>query len=528
MSPNSAAPPPEMEDLEDLFETAPCGYISAGADGRIIRANRTLADWLGHDAAAFSGKRLQDFLNIAGKIYFETHFAPLLRMQGFFHEVALDLVRADGSTLPVLVNAEERRDADGGLRFVRVTVFNATDRRRYERELLQARAELEELNRTLEARVTEAVEARLATEDALRQAQKMEAVGQLTGGIAHDFKNMLAVISAALNLMERRLGSGGDVTPFILAARDGVERATALIQRLLAFSRRQALAPVPVDPNRTIAEMEDFLRRTLGHGVRLRTELGPGTGQVLVDASMLENALLNLAINARDAMPGGGDLVIATGQRQLAAEEAASQGVAPGPYVTIAVADTGSGMTPEIAAKAFEPFFTTKAVGHGTGLGLSQVFGFARQSGGQVAIRSAPGEGTTITLCLPQLAAEWARPAPEAPGTDILIVDRDPQVLTLKAEMLGGLGYRVQTALNAAEAQDRLAAGTQIDLVLACAGVPGWSGRSLAEDVARRRPDLKLLVTSRTAEPGRPDQLRWPAQLEQLAAKLQALLDPQP
>ncbi|SCY67885.1 PAS domain-containing hybrid sensor histidine kinase/response regulator [Paracoccus tibetensis] len=517
---------PEMEDLEDLFDTAPCGYVSAGADGRIIRANRTLAGWLGHDVAVFSGKRLQDFLNIAGKIYFETHFAPLLRMQGFFHEVALDLVRADGSTLPVLVNAEERRDAAGQLRFVRVTVFNATDRRRYERELLQARTALEELNRTLEARVVEAVEARLATEDALRQAQKMEAVGQLTGGIAHDFKNMLAVISAALNLTERRLRTGGDVAPFILAARDGVERATALIQRLLAFSRRQALVPVPVDPNRMIAEMVDFLRRTLGNGVQLRTELAPGTGQLLADSSMLENALLNLAINARDAMPGGGELVIATANRLLGVEEAAGQRVAPGPCVTIAVTDTGIGMTPEIAAKAFEPFFTTKGVGQGTGLGLSQVFAFARQSGGHVAIRSAPGEGTTITLCLPQLPAEAAGPAHDASGAEILIVDDDPQSLSLKVEMLSGLGYAVHLARSAVEVQDRLASGPGIALVLTCADMRGHGGRTLAQDLARCRPDLKLLVTSPAAGAGCPDHLPWPAPLDQLAARLQALLDP--
>ncbi|WP_425248517.1 ATP-binding protein [Chelativorans salis] len=398
-----------IDDLEDLFDNAPCGYVSAGPDGRITKANRTFATWLGRERSEFVGRRFQDFLNIAGKIYYETHFAPLMRMQGFFNEVALDLVRADGSRLPVLVNAVERRDEKGALRFVRITIFNASDRRRYERELLEARrsaenanAELQELNRTLEERIAEAVEARMKSEAALRQAQKLEAVGQLTGGIAHDFNNMLAVILSALNLLERRLAKGEDISQYIAAANDGASRAAALTQRLLAFSRQQTLAPEPLYANQMVAEMSDLLRRTLGGTVRLETVLAGGLWQVLTDKNALENAIFNLAINARDAMPQGGRLTIETANSHLDEAYGAEHDVKPGQYVMVAVTDTGTGMTSDVMAKAFDPFFTTKGPGKGTGLGLSQVFGFVKQSGGHIKIYSEIGQGTSIKIYLPR------------------------------------------------------------------------------------------------------------------------------
>jgi PAS domain S-box-containing protein len=539
----------EFEDLEDLFENAPCGYVSAGADGRILKANRTFSDWLGRDTSEFVGRRFQDFLNIAGKIYYETHFAPLLRMQGFFHEVALDLVRTDGSTLPVLVNAVERRDEAGQLRFIRITVFNATDRRRYERELLEARraaekasAELTELNHTLEERVAEAVEARLKSEEALRQAQKMEAVGQLTGGIAHDFNNMLSVILASLNLLEKRLAKGEDVTPFVAAARDGVDRAANLIKRLLAFSRRQNLAPEPLNANEMVRNMSELLRRTLGEIVQLETVLAGGLWHVLADANILENAVLNLAINARDAMPAGGRLTIETANCHLDDAYAAEHAIDPGQYVMVAVTDTGTGMTPEVMEKAFEPFFTTKGVGKGTGLGLSQVFGFVKQSNGHIKIYSEVGHGTTIKLYLPRLYGSTDAAKPET-GQEatlplgrevVLLVEDDERVLSLTETMLKDLGYRVLQARNGSEALERLATHPDVALLFTDIVMPGMNGRELAEEALRRRPDLKILFTSgytRNAvvhngvlDPA-VNLLQKPASLDQLAAKVRAVLD---
>jgi PAS domain S-box-containing protein len=400
----------DMEDLEDLFENAPCGYVSVQANGRIIKSNRTFAVWMGYEHDHLIGRRFQDLLNIAGKIYYETHFAPLLRMQGFFNEVALDIVRMDGAVLPVLVNAVERRDDAGELRFIRITIFNASDRRRYERELLEARnaaeranAELRQLNQTLEARVAEAVRERLTAEDALRQAQKMEAVGQLTGGIAHDFNNMLAVVLSGLSLLQRRLEKGDtDVDKYITAAREAAHRAAGLTQRLLAFSRQQALSPQALNANKMVSEMSELLRRTLGETIHLETVLAGGLWQVHADANQLENAVVNLAVNARDAMPEGGRLTIETANCHLDDAYASEHAITAGQYVMVAVTDTGSGMAPDVVAKAFDPFFTTKGVGKGTGLGLSQVFGFVKQTGGHVKIYSELGQGTSVKIYLPR------------------------------------------------------------------------------------------------------------------------------
>lgn len=539
----------DIDDLEDLFENAPCGYVSAGPDGRITKANRTFATWLGRERSEFIGRRFQDFLNIAGKIYYETHFAPLLRMQGFFNEVALDLVRADGSRLPVLVNAVERRDEKGALRFVRITIFNASDRRRYERELLEARrsaenanAELQKLNRTLEERISEAVEARMKSEAALRQAQKMEAVGQLTGGIAHDFNNMLAVILSALNLLERRLAKGEDIFRYIAAAKDGAARAAGLTQRLLAFSRQQTLAPEPLYANQMVAEMSELLRHTLGGTVRLETVLAGGLWQVLTDKNVLENAILNLAINARDAMPQGGRLTIETANCHLDEAYGAEHDVKPGQYVMVAVTDTGTGMTPDVMAKAFDPFFTTKGPGKGTGLGLSQVFGFVKQSGGHIKIYSEIGQGTSIRIYLPRFCGAAETPkhleartlARGANSEVVLVVEDDEQVLALTVQILRDLGYGVIEARGGEEALAALSAHPEIRLLFTDVVMPDMNGRRLAAEALQRRPDLKVLfatgytsdavVHNGVLDPG-VNLLQKPAALEQLAVKVRTVLD---
>lgn len=538
------------EDLEDLFENAPCGYLSVQPDGRIIKANLTFAGWVGHDREHLIGRRFQDLLNIAGKIYYETHFAPLLRMQGFFNEVALDIVRKDDSVMPSLVNAIERRDEAGGLRFIRITIFNASDRRRYERELLEARraaerasAELRDLNLTLERRIAEAVEERLKAEEALRQAQKMEAVGQLTGGIAHDFNNMMAVVLSGLSLLERRLEKGdSDVGKYVSAAREGANRAVALTQRLLAFSRRQSLSPQALNANQMVSEMSEILRRTLGETIHLETVLAGGLWKVHADANQLENAVINLAVNARDAMPQGGRLTIETANCHLDDAYASTHGITAGQYVMVAVTDNGSGMSPDILAKAFEPFFTTKEVGKGTGLGLSQVFGFVKQSGGHVKIYSELGQGTTVKIYLPRLygGSQSSRPTVEARAAFgansevILVVEDDEQVLELVVQMLRDLDYGVVKARNGAEAVQLLRDHPEIKLLFTDVVMPDMNGRELADRAKRERPDLRVLFTTGYTRDAivhngmleRGVQLiPKPATFEQLASKIRAVLD---
>jgi len=537
-----------LEDLEDLFDNAPCGYLAAGSDGRIVKVNQTFSTWLGRDKSELVGHRFQDFLNIAGKIYYETHFAPLMRMQGFFNEVALDLVRSDGSTLPVLVNAVERRDESGELRFIRITVFNASDRRHYERELLDARraaekanADLMELNRTLEQRIAQAVDARLRSEWALYQSQKMETVGQLTGGIAHDFNNMLAIILPSLNLLEKRLAKGEDVGRYIAAAREGAIRAADLTKRLLTFSRRQTLAPETINANQLVADMSELLRRTLGETVHFETVLAEGLWYIHADRSLLESAILNLSINARDAMPDGGDLTIETANTHLDRADVAGQGVMPGEYVMIAVRDTGTGMTPEVMAKAFEPFFTTKGVGKGTGLGLSQVFGYVKQSAGTIKVLSAVGRGTTMELYLPRAIQASGLPRSVAParlaasgaGELILLVEDDQGVLSSTGRALRELGYEVIEAQSGREALTALRTQSKVCLLFTDVVMPEMSGLRLAEQALQIRPDLKVLFTTGYAS-GDEDSplldaatnlLQKPASLEELEAKIRDMMD---
>jgi PAS domain S-box-containing protein len=403
-----------METVEELYENAPCGYLSTLPDGTIVRANQSLLSWIGVSRQDLIGhKRFQDLVTVGGRIFYETHFAPLLQMQGFVSEIAFDITCADGRQLPVLVNAVEKRDAAGRPLVHRITVFNATDRRTYERELLAARRkaeraaeELSQLNEHLEERVALEVAERLKAEEALRQSQKMEAVGQLTGGIAHDFNNLLTIIVGNIELLQRRLPEdAGRLRRAADGAMQGARRAAALTQRLLAFSRRQPLDPKSIDSNKLVAEMSELLRRTLDETVVLETVLAGGLWRTQADPNQLENAILNLAVNARDAMPGGGKLTIETANARLddASVEALAEPLPAGQYVLIAISDTGTGMDKATMEKVFEPFFTTKEAGKGTGLGLSQVHGFVRQSNGHVRIQSELGAGTTIKIYLPRL-----------------------------------------------------------------------------------------------------------------------------
>ena len=409
----------------------------------------------------------------------------------------------------------------------------------------RAEQALRELNETLERRVADEVAERSRTEEALRQAQKMEAVGQLTGGIAHDFNNMLAVVIGSLDLLGRRFAASEPrAARYIESARDGARRAAQLTQRLLAFSRQQPLKPEAVDANRLVAGMSDLLRHSLGASVRLETVQAGGLWRSHADPNQLENVILNLAVNARDAMPDGGRLTIETANCHLDEHyTAAHLGLAPGQYVMIAVTDTGAGMTPEVLAKAFDPFFTTKEVGRGTGLGLSQVYGFVKQSGGHVKIYSEHGQGTTVKVYLPRLVGDAEEPpAAEAlaslPLGDaqevVLVVEDEAAVRQFSVEALTELGYCVLEADGAAAALRLIDAHPEIALLFTDVVMPEVNGRKLADEARRRRPALKVLFTTgytRNAvvhngvlDPG-VQLLGKPFTVEALAARVREVLD---
>ncbi|HYW15557.1 MAG TPA: ATP-binding protein [Allosphingosinicella sp.] len=548
---------PDFDD-ETLYEDAPCGYLATRPDGEVIRVNRTFLRWTGYSAKELHGTRFQDKLTLAGRIYHETHFAPLLRMQGAISELALDFVCKDGARLPTLVNTVQKTDPDGRPIVNLTTIFDARDRRRYEQDLLgardsarQAASELQRLNSELEQRIAAAVEERLKAEDALRQAQKMEAIGQLTGGVAHDFNNLLTLVIGGLDLIDRQLPSQppGPGTERIRRARDaameGARRAAKLTQHLLAFARRQPLQPKLLEINRLIREISDMLRRTLGEQVELEAVLGGGLWNVEADPVQLENAILNLAVNARDAMGAGGKLTIETHNASLddSYVEGIPEGLRPGQYVMIAVSDTGCGMALDTQAKVFEPFFTTKEVGKGTGLGLSQVYGFVRQSGGHVRIYSELGVGTSVKIYLPRARAgvkaerRESNVEPTAIRGDerILLVEDHEDLREHVAGILADLGYQVTATADGPSALAAIEEGSDFDLLLTDVILPGgMNGRQIATRALQLRPRLKVLfMTGYTqnaiVHDGRLDAgvalISKPFTYDQLGAKVRAQLD---
>jgi signal transduction histidine kinase len=379
---------------------------------------------------------------------------------------------------------------------------------------------------------------------ALAQAQKMEAMGQLTGGVAHDFNNLLHVIKNAVTIVQRRLRSDdAEVRQYLEMAKRNTDRAADTTSRLLAFSRQQALDPKPTDINKLVSGMAELLRSLLGESVSMETILGSGLWPVAVDRNHLETAILNLAVNARDAMPSSGKLTIETSNAFLDESYAAmNPGVAVGQYPMLAVSDTGVGMTKEIAAKAFDPFFTTKESGRGTGLGLSQVFGFIKQSGGHVKIYSEPGEGTTIKMYFPRLvgtslepAIETVSPASAGSGESILVVDDNEDVRAFTAQILGELGYRVTVAPDGKLALKVLEQLAGVDLLFTDVGLPdGMNGRELANEAQRRWPGVRVLYTTGYArnsiihhgrlDPG-VELITKPFTQGSLAAKVRGVLD---
>jgi PAS domain S-box-containing protein len=420
--------------------------------------------------------------------------------------------RADGRYYWIEANGRVEHGADGTPLSFPGVLLDVEERRAVEAERDRAAAALRALNETLEQRVAERTAELMEAEERLRQSQKMEAVGQLTGGLAHDFNNLLAGVSGALEMLNTRLNQGrlADAEKYITAAQGAARRAAALTHRLLAFSRRQTLDPRPTNVNALVSGMTDLIQRTVGPGILVEMVGAAALWPTLVDPSQLENALLNLCINARDAMPDGGRLTIETANKWLDRAASRTHEMPEGQYVSLCVTDTGTGMPPEVIAKAFDPFFTTKPLGQGTGLGLSMIYGFARQSGGQVRIYSEIGQGTTVCIYLPRHYGEVTEDALASgvtlaersdAGETVLVVDDEPTVRMLVADVLEELGYLVIEAADSMAGLELLRSAARVDLLISDVGLPGgMNGRQMAEAARQTRPDLKVLFITGYAE----------------------------
>ena len=428
-------------------------------------------------------------------------------------------LRKDGSRFWAMVVIDPIREGDEIVGFAKVT-RDLTERR-------EAQLQLE------------------ASQQALFQSQKMEAVGQLTGGLAHDFNNLLTGITGSLDLMKARLAQGriGELERYITAAQGAASRAASLTHRLLAFARRQTLEPKPVNANKLVSGMEELIRRTVGTSVQIETVLAAGLWQCFCDGNQLENAILNLCINARDAMPDGGRVTIETANTWVDERTAAERDMPSGQYIAICVTDTGKGMSPDVIARAFDPFFTTKPVGKGTGLGLSMIYGFARQSQGQVRIYSEVGKGTTVKIYLPRYRGkaevEQTEESVELPraeaGETVLVVDDEPTVRMLVGDTLSELGYKGIEAADAASGLKVLESDVKIDLLITDVGLPGgMDGKELADKAREHRPDLKVLFITGYAEnatisSGRLDPgmhlLSKPFPMDKLAMKIRTIIE---
>jgi len=397
------------------------------------------------------------------------------------------------------------------------------------------------------AKVTRDLSEKRAIEEQLRQSQKMEAVGQLTGGLAHDFNNLLTGISGSLEIMQARIAQGrlNEVDRYMMAAQGAVKRAASLTHRLLAFSRRQTLDPKPTDVNRLLGDIEELVRRTVGRpGIEVEAVGASGLWTTLVDPNQLENALLNLCINARDAMPDGGKITLEATNKWIDERAARKHDLPVGQYVSVCVTDTGTGMTPEVMAKAFDPFFTTKPTGEGTGLGLSMIYGFARQSGGQVRIYSEVGHGTTMCIYLPRYAedahseedaTDSVQDDAHGDGEVVLVIDDDPTIRMLIAEVLAESGYAVIEAPDGPTGLKILDSTSRIDLLITDVGLPGgMNGRQVADAARVNRPNLKVLFITGYAENAVIGQSRLesgmfvmtkPFQMELLAHRIREIIE---
>ncbi len=479
-----------------LIEQIQEGAVTLAGDGTVLYCNRCLAAMLGIPQERAIGRALQPFMPPADAERFE---AALIEARTASARDEFSLHTAAGM-LPVQISLSLLHQREGDVLLCGVLT-----------DLRAQKAHIHALAHAHDRLLAEQAE-RERVEDALRQSQKMEAVGQLTGGLAHDFNNLLTGITGSLEMLKMRVAEGrtGDLDRYLTAAQGAAARAAALTHRLLAFSRRQTLDPRATDMNRLIAGMAELLARTVTPQITMETVLAVGLWPTLCDPNQLENALLNLCINARDAMPDGGRLTVETANVWLDERGARERDMAPGQYVALCVTDTGTGMPPEVAARAFDPFFTTKPIGLGTGLGLSMIYGFARQSGGQARIYSEAGHGTTVRIYLPRHTVapvqeaelvQEPEPAAAVNNETVLVVDDEPTVRMLVSDVLGELGYRTLEAVDGASGLRLVQSGTRIDLLITDVGLPGgMNGRQVADAARLTRPDLRVLFITGYAD----------------------------
>ena len=539
-----------QNELQLVINAMPILISYVDHEERFRLNNAAYLDWYGLTPQELYGRTIREVIGEEAYFLRSPYIGEALA--GRPCSFSLYTPHRDGSTRHALMNYLPRHGADGAVNGFYIFVIDESERKKTEEALRN-------LNETLEERVSARTEQlaqanerlqnemfeRERAEDALRHAQKMEAVGQLTGGIAHDFNNMLTGIIGSLDLMQRYIANGraDEIGRFTEAAVSSANRAAALTHRLLAFSRRQSLDRKTLDVNALIHSLEDLIRRTKGDPIALTLCLAENLWPVSTDVSQLENALLNLVINARDAMPDGGELLIETANVYLDGNDITTlEPVKAGDYLMLAVSDNGSGMTPSVLSKAFDPFFTTKPIGQGTGLGLSMIYGFAQQSGGHVSLDSLPDQGTCVRLYLPRLhgsepespeAELVEQPAPIAAGETVMVVEDDPAVRMLVLDLLRELGYNGYEADDARTALPLLESNVRVDLLITDVGLPGMNGRQLAEIARQHHPKLKVLFMTGYAQKAAErqgfledgmDMVAKPFSIELLASKIRTMI----